>query len=444
VDGQDIVTRDGPNYGRYITDWNDKTDWFDHNLLLENLQHAQNVGWRQELHNDLMRIVGSWNWSYEHMDLACVGLTYATWLQSIWQWRPIVTLTGESGSGKTYLLEFLADLFLGSCPPLGSSSSAGIMQWIKHRALPLLMDEFDAAREQQKMFKAFRATSRGQKAVKGTASQDAKVYQLNHIPWLSGIFYSTTDQADLNRLIQLQLLKLCPTDKLLRPTANEAYHMGHKVLAACLTIAADAREMVESLNKMGEPSRYRESYSVPFATLGTMLGVDAPDANAMLEDYIDKFVKPEIDAQIAMSDQESALRDVLNATIRLPMEAPIQEPTVGMMLTDPEFSIFFNHLEPKGLALKTDRDGNVAYLAIDADQLQSPNGLLGNTRWRNTGGALKQLLRRLNGVLNSGSRTVRINGQVAYVITIPLTNLTNWMSKERITPLEESPDTLFT
>lgn len=441
--GDELIEREGPNYGKYLADWNDKDEWFDQDLLPQYLKKARDPEWRKATHDEFLSHLGTWNWAYPNMDLICAGLTYATWLQSTWKSRPIVTLTGESASGKTELLEFLGSIFLGNCAPLIAASTAGLMQSIKYKSMPVMMDEIDAVRKQQDLFKTVRATLRGQRTLKGTADQTGKTYSLHHIPWFSGISFSTEGQADLNRMVQLHLLELTPEHELSDLESSKAYDLGHRILAATLIMANEVRDSAIKLMKMGVISRYRESHAVPVACLGAMVGLSLEETNAILDTYLDDFVKTEVQTMAPASDQDAVVVDILSATVRLPYGAPIPEPTVGMMITDPaEFAPFWQNLEPTGIAIKRSRE-NELFLAIDPSHIQTPHGLLGNTRWRYTGTAIRQLLKRFGRSWGVISRPVRLNGRLVRATYIPLDALRCWMSDKKLPSNQPDDDLPF-
>ena len=422
-----LVQQSGPDYGRYIADYESQTDWFDQDLLQEYMVSAHAEIWRTDVHEKLRYYLGTWLWGNEQMHLVATGLVYATWLQTIFKWRPVITLVGESNSGKSWLLEMLSELYLGATSALGETTTAGMLQTqVKNRAMPILLDEFDATGEQKKMFKTLRKSSRGQKIIKGTATQTGKEYFLRHIPWLSGIFYVTDDQADVNRMIQLNL-KAPPKGQgtIDRPTQQQAWELGHKILACVLAVAQDAMKKSEDLMKMGKPSRYRESYAVPFGCMAAMLGIKTEEVNKVLEGYLDEFVAEDIKQLDTTTDQESALMDIMSSTIRLRHDAPVSEATVSQMLTDGELAMFWDELQSRGLVVKKHKEGFL-YLAICPKMMISETGLLSKSKWKGNAG-LSQVLSRLPDVLLGSRSTVRIGGTSRYCFCMKLDVLKLWL-----------------
>ena len=426
-----LVEYPGPDYGKFLADYEDTSDWFDTELLSSYLTSAEDVEWRLGVHAELQRYIGSWKWENPDMPLVCTGLVYATWLQSIWSWRPIVVLTGESNSGKTFLLDFLAEMFLGSSSPLGQSSAAGVLQSLRNRATALLLDEFDAASEQRKIFKVLRATSRGQTFVKGTATQKGKEYRLVHIPWLSGISYATSDQADINRMVKLSLLTVPKGVRtVVRPAAQDSRELGHKILASVMVVAEEARRLSLALIQEGTRSRFRESYAPILAVSGAMVGLDLSQTTDLLDEILEGVTEESVRDSDSISDHVEALQDILAARVRLPMSAPVQEPTVATMLSNPaEYAMYWPSMEAGGVAVKSSRGTDSTgeqFVAFHPKTLVSEAGLLGKTQWRlNTG--IRQLLRRITEPVTEWRRVI-LGGRSVQCMTIPRTSLVDWVS----------------
>lgn len=421
---------EGPSYGNYFANYAAKTDWFDVAAVDKYLELAKDIGWRQEVNARYQKILGGWNWAYEDMPLLVSGLTYATRLQTIWRWRPIVILTGESESGKSYFLEMLDELFLGEGQAMGAGSAAGVLQQLRDNAMQCFLDEFDKAREQKKLFEAFRLTSRGQTFYKGTASQKAMGYKLAHIPWLCGIAHGAEEQADLNRLIPLHQLKVPGGLRTInRPDRPDALDLGHQLLAISLQIGLEARDLAHKLATTGYRSRYRESYAVPFACLGALSGLDFEATNQALEDYLLYHQKSELDQSDSTNDQEDLLRDVMSATVRLPNEAPVLEPTVAQMLSETSrYSMFWDYLPSKGLEVKS-RSG-VTEVCLDIGQMVRQSGLLGRTKYLNSGSMARQILKRLEGSIKPVIRNTRVAGKVCSALCFDIEALRTWMNLE--------------
>lgn len=400
-----LVQHAGPVYKDFLVDYDQQDDWCDTEKLADYIRKARDPEWRHNVHCQLLEYVHSWPWASNGMDLVACGLVYATWMQVMWKWRPIVYLTGESNSGKTYFLQFLSELFLGITEPLGNSSVAGVMQHIKNDSLPLLLDEFDTNRAQRAFMQVFRASSRGQKSVKGTADQGGRQYNLKHIPWLSGIFTIGGEQADVNRMIELTLVST-ERNTIASWDQESIRDLGYQILACVMQIAHEAVVMSEELTQiiMGEERLPREweSYSVVFSALGAMNNLDAPSVRELMKEHVETVTENQ---PPAATDQDELLRAILSAPIRMPPHEVPQYKTVGEILLSSSIhgAKFMEYL---GICRKMIREED--YCVIAVTHLTDSNGLLGDhEKWQ--GARIGPVLKRLK-QLEVEMRTVHING----------------------------------
>ena len=126
VNGSKLTRVDVPIFQNITADLGTKVEWYDPEVLADLLPRATQAEFREKAYRDLHEIISSWRWEHQDQDIVTCGLILCSWMQSVWQWRPIVALTGESNSGKTYLLEFLEELFLGLANLSGNSTAAGV------------------------------------------------------------------------------------------------------------------------------------------------------------------------------------------------------------------------------------------------------------------------------------------------------------------------------
>lgn len=417
-----------------IIDLNNSREWFDRDLLGKYCSLAGDLPWRQEVHKQVFDIVSSWRWSYEQMDMLACSLIYVTWLQTMLPWKPTVTITGESSSGKTLFLKVLEDLYLGTAMAQARSTEAGILQRVGYSGTPLFLDEFDSGRDQKQILAALRANSRGQETNKGTPDQRGKRYRLRHIPWISGIFALSKEQADNNRMISLELSSLPRNHRLNIPSKEKAYDLGHRILAAVLLSAHRTLELLDQLSNTGEmhqpdSARYHESYNVPFAMLGGMLGINTDILIEARRQYFEEHLVPSILVKGGGPDQEAALLEIMHSTIPLPLGAPTKQATVAQVLTSQHYLAYIGELESYGISLKVSRSGQ-SYVAIYIPQLTMPGGLLSRSEvWANHAG-LKQVLPRLKKSLKAEFKPCHIAGATRSCLTIPYSNLQAWLLGE--------------
>ena len=98
--------------------------WYQFEKLSEYLRLADDPKWRSKHIDEAYEIFEQWYW--KNTTGVCpalmAGLVMATWVQSVWHWRPLVSIIGPSDCGKSTLFELLETIF-GPLSMLSSKSS---------------------------------------------------------------------------------------------------------------------------------------------------------------------------------------------------------------------------------------------------------------------------------------------------------------------------------
>lgn len=130
-------------------------------------------------------------------------------------WRPHIWITGESGSGKTTIMNSFIYPLLGNDIVFaqGNSTEAGIRQKLKNDALPVLFDEAESNNEReqnriQNILSLVRqsSTDSGAHTLKGTATGEAMQFYIRSMFMLSSIQVQILMQADIERITVLNLI----------------------------------------------------------------------------------------------------------------------------------------------------------------------------------------------------------------------------------------------
>ena len=130
------------------------------------------------------------------------------------RWRPHVWITGESGSGKSTIMDrFIFTLIGHSCVfAQGNSTEAGIRQQLATDALPVLFDESEQNNERehnrvQNILALIRQASSQSGAVtyKGTVSGKSLNFDIRSMFMLSSVQVNMLMQADRERITVLAL-----------------------------------------------------------------------------------------------------------------------------------------------------------------------------------------------------------------------------------------------
>lgn len=130
------------------------------------------------------------------------------------RWRPHIWVSGGPGSGKTTVLNRFVNPLMNGMGVFvqGNSTEAGIRQYLKCDALPVLFDESEsntdreAVRIQNVLSMIRQASSESQAlTLKGTAGGDAMSFHIRSMFCLSSIQVGIKYQADIERVTVLNL-----------------------------------------------------------------------------------------------------------------------------------------------------------------------------------------------------------------------------------------------
>ena len=177
-------------------------------------------------------------------------------------WRPHISIAGESGSGKSWIVDNLirAPLKDIAASFLSSATEAGIRQSLKGDARPVVLDEIEPntpenTKRIQSILHLARASSSNDEAAipKGSPSGHVTLFYPRYMFCYSGITEQAVEQADRNRTTVLQP-RIIPDDeakvkhfadleqeqrRLVTPEFIEGLRA--RTLAALPTIRANAR-----------------------------------------------------------------------------------------------------------------------------------------------------------------------------------------------------------
>jgi hypothetical protein len=426
-----------PIVGRMSAQMSTKLDWYNEETLAKYIEEAKQPHWRSVVYNQLWHLLHQWRWGDVQMVELTIGLYMATWIQALQNWRPIVAITGESNSGKTVLMSTLNDLYLGLASFSARSTAAGVLQSLGNSSRPCLLDEFDSGQEQVALLERFRVASRGQESLYGTANQHGKTYKIHHIAWLSGIYAASRSQADVNRMINLRILRAKNNAHTINiPQKSELRDLGHKLLAGVIVTANDALRCTRRLTASeggSIQSRYRESYAVPYGALGAFLSMEYQGIEDIMSRYLDQVVANEVAMSDAESDQEALLLDILASEVRLPSDgsSPVSQATVAEILFRPEFREHRDHARTKGVGyIIPKKGGSTAKVALIGRRLIAKGGILKGTEWQDNHGLL-QILERLGSQLKARKERQNVAGVNQVCITLDYDGLRKWAYGEK-------------
>jgi hypothetical protein len=350
VGAGEIVTLNGKfdkleaaEYNNRVFDLNSvKRPWFDTNGLAQAWASATNHEWCQSVLNKAEKIFSQWAFRNEefgsHPQLL-TGLIMATWLQSIWKWRPQVFILGESNAGKSVLFQCLAGSesqntsgIFGSLAIKSSDyTAAALHQGIGRSSKVAICDEFESGGERGKILKMVRSAGRGDSITRGTASGKMISDYLRQMFWMASTESGLKREVDQNRFVVVELVMSTDVEKrrrFVQPSDEDLQKLGLELLAIAIRHSRRAKALATLLYTQRPPGindRICESYAIPAAMYASGAGFN--DAQAY-DHYVDllKLTEPE-DVE---SDRNQVISDILDSTIRLPKG---ETDTVGGLLS---------------------------------------------------------------------------------------------------------------
>lgn len=408
-----------PRVDGLVIDYNSPIDdWFDFEEMAQLVEEAKNVEFRMAAVERIATCLKQWIWRYPETDPFLVtGLIAATFLQTIWTWRPHVAVVGQSGSGKSTLFDYICGglagpgLFGKLSLKAVETSPAGIRQSMRNKALALFCDEFESSDSRQAILSMLRSSSRGDTVRKGSPGQEAVAFRLQHIAWVSATESGLRYQPDLNRFIQVTILTP-PAGRgagIALPECVDRVRDGMKLFASCIWAAPGIRKIGDVLRKAAIPGaefRTIENMVPAVSILSVLLG-EPDNAISLLRKII--FDRAEEVAENSEKDHERLLIDILGSPIS--KSGHLSTYTVGGVLdsatnrADPEIARALNAC---GIRVLTD-----GRIFIHCDRVQ--RSLLSGTEW-----ARQRIVQHLKRIEGAESTAARLDGVILRGVSIKI------------------------
>jgi len=283
---------------------------------------------------------------------------------------------------------------------------------VGNTARVILCDEFEKSKEREKVLEMLRASTRGETISRGTSDQRGRTFTLRHVGWVAAIEAGLQRQPDINRFVQLELLRAAvgKQGKLVLPDNGQLYRLGQKLLAIAVVHGVAAKKLATSLKGEEFPgidARTVEVYAVPTAILAVAMGL----SDAMARDLLGNLLASiETDTQ-GTTDHDDLLSDVLSAHVNCGAKEGML--TVGQILeSETRWQDNAGRLEAYGISREVDDAGTerllIAHRTVAAK-------LLKGSSWE--GQRIDQILMRIT---DATRRKVRMGGQFPRCISVPL------------------------
>ncbi len=394
-------------------------DWFEFDELARYTKDSRDPGWCNDVLDQATELFSRWRWRLPDNDPVLVsGLCLATWVQTLWTWRPLVAVIGESNSGKSLFFEALGGsewrkgLFGQLAFKQAKSTEAGIRQGIHNTARVVLCDEFEKSKERDKVLEMLRASTRGESISRGTSDQRGRTFTLRHIGWMAAIEAGLQRQPDINRFVQLELKRAegSKQGQLTLPENGALYRLGQKMLAIAVTHAIEAKALAIRLKKTQFAkidARTVEVYAVPAAILARAFGNNDDEA-ALLLGRLLRSVESESQGS---TDHDDLLEDILGALVNCGVKDG--QITVGQIIdSDSMWHEHAQRLEAQGISIVA-AEGGGRRLIVAHREVASK--LLRGSQWQ--GQRIDQILLRIVGAARVRHR---MGGKNPRVISVPI------------------------
>jgi len=401
----------------------DSRPWYTFERLSADLERAADAGWRQTALDELVELLALWRWQIrEGASMLLAGLVLASWVQTVWRWRPHVALTAESTSGKTSFLDLLKGIYGPLELATDRPSEAGLRQKIRHRACVVLIDEFESDHHRRRVLELLRTSGTGSRILRGTPGQGGIEFGLRHICWIAAIEVGMERQPDRNRYLSFEMLR--PTAEAQQafrmPPTDALVDLGQRLLAIAVRATGPALALASELGSHpleGFDGRTVESLAVPAAMLAVALG--HADSPAAAREVLEFCARSQVSDQSHQeSDQVELMQTILASLVSLEKG---QQASVSQLLSHASlYSDAPEALECVGLAVASDSVGprqwvNAPETGLFLDVRTIRRYLLSGTRWAEGSQSIDTILLRLP---TARRRKRRLTGRLVWGVEL--------------------------
>lgn len=181
----------------------------------------------------VMRLFSNWNWLRGDVDsLLALGWCCAAMVGGALKWRPLIWITGDRATGKSWLHALIHDLFDKSIISVSDTSAAGLWQKLQHASLPIAIDEIEAEADNRRVLAVMtlaRAAASGGMTLRGSADHQYAAFECRSCFFFSSVLIPPMGAQDRSRVAILELGSLdtgAGLPELIRPTAREMAELG--------------------------------------------------------------------------------------------------------------------------------------------------------------------------------------------------------------------------
>gem|GEM_PF-506170 len=323
----------------------------------------------------LMDRLKTWNFVRGAIDVRLlVGWIACAIFGAALEWRPMIFITGDAGTGKSTLLNMIKAMFPGRLVSTVDASAAALRQLINQDSVGVMFDEIeaDALNEKaQDVMKLARIAASGGTSYRGGTDHKAAEFTLRGCFAFSAIIPPSMRGQDMQRLAFLRLHPL-KGQKLAKLTQAQHRELGAQIVHRVTSQWSRWHETLDAYKEALEAEGHTERSAMQFGSL--LAGADLVLG--------DEIAAPEKRAKWASALRKEALFEYENTTpawvqaFNMIVQSQPQawtsdgSPTVAQVLrnmlrdTEPgSWEKYQAKLERAGLSVVKDRAGR-AFLAI--------------------------------------------------------------------------------
>lgn len=286
----------------------------------------------------LLEVAKKVRWSMPASAALLAGWTMLAPICGALKWRPHIWLTGAAGSGKSTIQnQFCASLTRDiGIYAQGESTEAGIRQFLRGDARPVMMDEAESNDEKSKArMEAILATIRQAstesqaQTLKGTVSGQSMRFAIRSMFCLASINTHLGNKADIDRLTKLTVRPPArdgSTDQHWKELSEELYKISTdeaisgRLLARALKLLPNILANIDVFTRAAAKFFGSQREGDQFGTLMAGAWVMCSDevaTEAQAEKMISRYDWKEHTEDSDQDDATRALGDVLDAKIRM-------------------------------------------------------------------------------------------------------------------------------
>ncbi|WP_428246762.1 hypothetical protein [Ferrovibrio sp.] len=404
----------------------------------------------QRYAESVLALLKSWNWRRGDKDARLMlGWCAAAMIGGALEWRPMIWLTGGSGTGKSMMQKLLDLLFgRGALERTADTTAAGVRQALGRATLPVAFEESEASEDNRAInavVKFARDAASGGRALRGGSDHQGIQFVAQSCFQFASILIPPLTPQDRSRIAVLDLDKLKAGAKV--PALDSAAlglagaAMRRRLLDIWPEFDARWQAWRERLTALGHSARGADQYGTLLMLADALLHDAMPDESAAWDAELEGFAPVDLGltgedgdgddlqclSHLATSIVEGRRGDdkrTVGGWIAYVIEGYNQNAYIGRdRLSDANKA-----LAPFGMKLHWENDAR--WLAV-ANRHQSLATIFAATRWQTLPGATGGWVQSLRRVAGAKARDgLSFDGSMIRCTLLPLAAISGGAAKQ--------------